>query len=230
MSADYCHYSEEQVRESGLLSPERMAEVSATIDTRISLCYDSMGSVIPGAKLADCGPKKGRLLFARFDYATAEEYMRREVMFGVLTDAELTLINDQCMSAQSAAREAERFAKAEKVDAWDGGAFLGDDYFVDMDELCDRIVSDGDEWPEYVWASKPTTVFTGASVADVVESAIADSGWEDMDEHDFNGTAELQAALDKFTEANKSVVAYYPDYSKAILMTAWKAASEEVST
>jgi len=223
---DYCHYNETQVRESGLLSPERMTEVTAAIDARISPCFDAHGVEIPKAKLADCGPAKGRMLFMRFDHDRDMEYMRRDIMAGVLTDAELELINDACLSAQSAAKDAERFAKAEKVEAWDGGAFWGDEYFADMEELCDRIVSDGGEWPEYVWAAEPETVFTGLDVADVVEDAISNHGWEDMDVNDFNGVAELQAALDKFTEANAAVHSYQPNYKKAVLLAAWKAAEQ----
>lgn len=224
MNNNYCHYSETQVRESGLLSPERMAEVSTAIDARISPCFDAQGREIPQAKIADCGPIKGRLLFARFDYATAEEYMRREIMAGVLTETELALINKTCLSAQSEAKESERFAKAEKVEAWDGGVFYGDDYFASIDELCDRLTEENDKWPQYVWTAEPETVFTGCDVADVVESAMADRGWEDMDVHDFNGVAELQAALDKFAEANATVHSYQPNYKKAVLLAVWKEA------
>lgn len=226
MTTTYCQYNETQVRESGLLTAERMAEVSREIDARISPCFDREGREIPQARLADCGRHKGRLLFARFDYATAEEYMRREIMSGVLTDDELKLINDQCTGAHQAAQDAERFDKAEKVEAWDGGAFWGDDYFSSMDELCDRIVSDGDDWPKYVWAAEPRVVIDGLRVSDVVEHQMCDRGWEDMDMHDLHGVDELQAALDKFTEANKGVMSYEPNYKKAILMDAWKAAEQ----
>lgn len=221
---DYCHYNETQVRESGLLSPERMAEVSAAIDARISPCFDAQGVEIPKAKIADCGPKKGRLLFMRFDHDQDMEYMRRDIMAAILTDEELELINDRCLSESSAAKEAEQFAKAEKVEAWDGGVFYGDDYFASMDELCDRLNDDNDDWPKYVWAAEPETVFTGCSVADVVEDSISNSGWEDMEVDDFKGVAELQAALDKFTEANAGVHAFHPNYKKAVLLAAWKEA------
>lgn len=220
---DYCHYNETQVRESGLLSPERMAEVSAAIDARISPCFDAQGIEIPKAKLADCGPTKGRMLFMRFHHDPDMEYMRRDIMAGVLTDAELEMINERCLSERSAAKEAEQFEKAEKVEAWDGGVFFGDTYFSSVDELCDTFEQDG-EWAEYAWTATPETVFTGLDVAGVVEDAISNHGWEDMDVNDFHGVSELQAALDKFTEANAAVHSYRPNYKKAVLLAAWKEA------
>ncbi len=218
----FCYYSEEQVRESGLLSPERMVEVSAQIDARIEPCFDRAGNKLAEAFIAEC--PDGRMLFARVDSDGQREYLRRSVLAGVLTDSELEMINARC-SAQSSAREnAEHFAKAKKVEAWDGGAFLGDDYFSSMDELCDCIESDGSEWPEYVWAARPQLVLRDLDAADLLQSEIENRGWEDMDIHDFHGVADLQAALDKFKEANASVKSYWPDHSTAILLAAWKAA------
>ncbi len=93
-----------------------------------------------------------------------------------------------------------------------------------MDDLCDHLESAGEEWPEYVWAAKPTTVIQGLDVASVVEHRIEAHGWEDMDDNDLNGVAELQAALDKFEEANATVKSYWPDYTTAILLAPWKQA------
>lgn len=220
----YCQFSEDQIKESGLLSPERMAQVSSAIDARIVPCCLPDGKALKNAFVADQG-EEGRFVYARCDSPHAVEYMRRCCLPAVLTAEELELINETCLEARSAEMDKERFAKAKKVEAWDGGAWLGDRYFDTMDDLCDHLACEGDEWPEYVWAAKPQTVISSLDVSDVVEHQICDLGWEDMDTGDLNGVAELQTALDKFVEANASVVSYRPDYGTAILMAAWKGAS-----
>ncbi len=218
----YCYHNEDQLRESGLLSPARMAEVTAQIEARIEPCFDRAGLELKHAFIAEC--PEGRMLFARVDSDGQREYLRRSVLAGVLTDSELEIVNRDCSSAQEASKSARDFEKAKKVEAWDGGAWLGDRYFPSMDELCDHLESEGDEWPEYVWAAAPMTVIYARDVADVYESQICDRGWEDMEASDLNGVAELQAALDAFTKANETVKSYLPDYKIAVLLAAWKAA------
>jgi hypothetical protein len=153
--------------------------------------------------------------------------MRRGCLPAVLTAAELELINRTCLDARSSEQEKAHFAKAAKVESWDGGAWLGDRYFSSMDELCDHIESHGEKWPEYVWAARPQTVIGSLDVAGVVENQITDRGWEDMETSDLNGVAELQAALDRFVEANAAVHSYVTDYSTAILLGAWKNQRQE---
>lgn len=218
----FCYHGEEEIRQSGLLSPERMAEVSTTIDARIEPCFDAKGVKIANAFIAEC--PEGRMLFARADDDSSRAYLRRSVLAGVLTEAELELVNKRASGARASVQDAERFAKAKKVEAWDGGAWLGDRYFSSMDELCDHLESDGEEWPVYVWAAEGQVVIPGLGVDDVVEHYVCDRGWEDMSIDDLHGVAELQAALDKFVEVNKGVESFNPDYSTAILLAPWKAA------
>lgn len=215
-----CHYTEQQVRESQLLSPERMTEVSAAIDARISSAYDADGREIPQAKVATLGPD-GRLLFARLDGDSAVEYMRRTLLPHVLTDDELTLVNNHCSSAWKTSKEKSRFEKAEKVKTWDSFVYHDDHYAASVEELLCRFDSEA-EWPEYVWATEPTVVIPSLDVSDVVEHHVCERGWEDMDTDDLEGVAELQAALDRFVEANKGVCSYHPDYKKAVLLSAWR--------
>jgi len=219
----YCQFCEDQIKESGLLSPERVAEVSAALDARIVPCCLPDGTPLKNAFVADHG-EEGRFVYARCDSANTVEYMRRSCLPAVLTPAELELINETCLDAREVTQNKERFAKAKKVEAWDGGAWLGDRYFSTMDELCDHLESEGEEWPEYVWAACPTTVISTLDVADVVENHISDRGWEDMETSDLNGVAELQAALDAFIKANEGVVSYLPDFKTAILLAPWKQA------
>lgn len=217
----YCQFNEDQIRESGLLSPERMAEVSAALDARIVPCCLPDGSPIQNAFVADHGAE-GRFVYARCDSAHTVEYMRRSCLPAVLTAAELDIINETCLDAREAEKNGERFAKATKVEAWDGGVWLGDRYFSSMEDLLDRLEDDEEEWPEYVWAACPSVVIGKIDVADVVENQICDRGWADMETSDLNGVAELQAALERFTEANASVVSYQTDYRTAILLAGWK--------
>ena len=219
----YCQFCEEQIKESGLLSPERVAAVSAAIDSRIVPCCLPDGTPIKNAFVADHG-SEGRFVYARCDSPSMVESMRRSCLPAVLTTEEMKLINETCLDARSAELDKERFAKAQKIEAWDGGAWLDDRYFSSMEDLCDHLECEGHEWPQYVWAAKPQTVIDGLDVSDVVEHQICDRGWEDMDTGDLNGVSELQAALDRFVEANASVKSYEPDYRTAILLAPWKQA------
>lgn len=218
---EYCHYNEQQVRESGLLTPERMAEVSAAITARIEPCFDRAGREIKDALIGDLG-EGGRTLFPKVDNQHTMEYVRRTVMACVLTEQELKLINDRCIEAGSAIKNAERFAKAQKVESWDGGVFHGDDYFASIEEMIDSLERNEEDWPEYVWAAESIRIVDDLRVGQVVENDIDDRGWEDMDLNDFSGVTELQAALDKFVAANEDVVSYRPDYSKAVILAPYK--------
>ncbi len=220
----YCQFTEGQIEESGLLSPERMAEVSAAINARIVPCCLPDGKALTNAFVADHG-EEGKFVYARCDNASAFEYMRRSVLPAVLTPEELECINEHCLSARETELNEKRFKEAKKVEAWDDGAWLGDNYYHSMDDLCDHLECEGEEWPEYVWGAKPKTVIHEIDVADVFECQICDHGWEDMSVDDLKGVEELQAALNKFVEANAVVYSFLPDYKTAVLLAPWKAAN-----
>lgn len=119
--------------------------------------------------------------------------------------------------AKEAAKEAERFEKATKIaeSEYDGDHVMdGDSYYESVDDAIDQY-EEGQE-PEYVWACKTH----GIPMVDMgtVTCNILDNMWEDADESDLNGIEELQAALDAFNEANKSIQLWEPDYSTAILV------------
>ncbi|MDD2765610.1 MAG: hypothetical protein PHE83_16735 [Opitutaceae bacterium] len=214
---EYCPYTEAQVRESGLLPPERMKQVEADITARIRPCFDAGGNEIPNTRIADLGDQ-GREVFTRLDSDYNVEYLRRTVMAAVLTAEEIMLIQRSCLDAIEEARNKDRFAKAEKLAAWAGGVFMDDTYFPSLNHLRDHLANEGDEAPAYVWAAEPLTVIPKLEVADVVECPLAENGWEDMGVDDLEGVSELQAALDQFTKANAGVRSYRPDYTKAILL------------
>jgi hypothetical protein len=219
MKRPYSHYSWEQIKESGLLSDDRTAEVEKVIHSRIHPVHLPSGKEVPNAKFFDFGDGTG-ILQPLLDHDPEWTYAIRLLIPHILTVDEMDAINKLWWSATTERQEAERFEKAEKLTEWDGAVFLGDDFCTDMGEAMDRIndYNDDEERPKYVWAAKDQQVVDGADVSDVLERFIEANGWEDMDNHDFEGVEELQEALERFRDANQSLVAYFPDHTKAILV------------
>ena len=220
------YLSLDQVRESGLLSPERMAAVEAEIERRISIPRDEQGRPIETARLADLSPWP-RYLYPRMDHDPNWLYIRREIMAVVLTEQEREFLDKHALSAASARRNEAAFEKARKVLAseWDGWVTDGDNYWESveayMDANADRLLDDGEPYThKHLWAAKPRQVIVGRDVTDVFESQMCDRGWDDMDVDDLNGVAELQKALDAFVEANRSVISYSVDYGVAVMLDA----------
>lgn len=220
------YLSLDQVRDSGLLSPERMAEIEAEIERRISVPLTVDGQRIETARVADLSPWP-RLLYTRMDHDPNWMYIRREILAVVLTPEEREFLDKHALSAVAKARDAKRFAEATKVKDvdWLGGVFFGDDYFASIDELYDKWAElvrydemGFNDHPAYVWAAREQRVIHELTVADVYENHIDDWGWEDMGAEDLDGVAELQAALDAFAKANEKIVSYVPDYRTAVLI------------
>lgn len=132
-------------------------------------------------------------------------------------------ICDACRKIKDAEREAERFQKAEKLIAWTGHVFLEgtgrNGYSDDVGDFWDYWECDhdeSDEKPKYVWACKENH-FAVADIDDLTER-IADNGWEDFDPDCLNGLDELKAAVEKFNVANKDLICYEPDFTRAVLL------------
>ncbi len=137
-----------------------------------------------------------------------------------------------CANLDRDRRESEkeklRFEAAEKIQEqdWDGwvcceGISHQDGYFQSTGELRDYLAWSADDGaeenvPEYVWACKKNA-FVKVGLDDIMR-VFEDEGWEDFDSDDVHGKKELEAALQAFMEANKDVVSYLPDYTKAILL------------
>lgn len=223
MSEIYCHYTLDQVRESGLLTAERMKEVEEQIEARILPCFGPKGKEIESAKIADMGDKW--LLFPRMDHEHNYEYLRRSLLPIVLTAEELKRINESCLDARRENVEAERFEKAEKITDWSGpvyceGIGYSDGYFHNMEELLDHLDSDDDEEvcerPKYAWAcdSNPCCWLDYGSI---IEDATQEAH-ESFDAGQLHGEDELKAALERFNEANKGFVSWTPNYKRAVLI------------
>lgn len=132
-----------------------------------------------------------------------------------------------CRKRKEEERERERFENAEKVkaDDYDGVLYVegmsgdyGDGYFSGLETLLDYCGDEDSDPPEYAWVCKPCH-FASLDI-DRVLSYIGDGGdaYEDFDYDDLVGVKDLEKAIDAFNEANKGIVSYQPDYTKAVLL------------
>jgi hypothetical protein len=229
----------EQIKESGVLSEARIAELEGVIESRITGCYTHDGRKVENSFIAELGtrPDSKLMLYPRVetgDYMGA--YMRREILISLLTDEETHLIHDCCATLISQKKRAERFEKAVKIPQieWDGWVTDDDEFYPSVEDYLDQWVSDNTEWdvekghsvlregvelPTFVWATVSRQVIpSGLDASDILNHYIEDRGWEDMDVYDLDGVEELNRALEAFTKANEKVVSYSTDYSKAILL------------
>lgn len=219
-------YGMSDILESGLLSPERIAEIEAAMHFDTSPACDAQGQLAVNAKIITQGGKRVLILDGS-DQDYAREYHRRNHFAEFLTQAEIKLINDRTFSARAARRDAEQFEKAEKIDAGDWSGWVcdgGDRFDSSVDDWLERWAenyTEDDDIPTHVWAAEPEMVLArGLDVGGILQSDIEARGWEDMDLDCFAGTTELQAALDHFVYTNRDVVSYRENPKKAILVEA----------
>ena len=223
-----CHYSEDEIRDAGLLTPERLAEVRALVDARILPCFTADGREVPEARIADLG-KRAYALFPRLTSATDDDYMRKMILAIVLTHEELRRINSACELARAAKTDRGRFMRAAKFGTWDGGVVFAGAHYESVHALIEHLDHVGDGWPEYVWAAEPVPVIPHFSVETVVGGFLLERGWEGIQLTDLNGVPELKQALAQFIAANATVFSYQPDYCKAIMLESWRKASPDLN-
>ena len=216
-------YQMSDILGSGLLSPERIAEIEAAMAADTSPVFDKNGALAVNAKILTRDGKRV-LILESTDSVYAKDYQSSIHFAEFLTQGEIALLNDHMLSARATRRDAELFEKAEKVDAadWDGWVSEGDTYHSSVDDWLDDWASrhePGDDLPTHVWAAEPEMVLgAGLDIEDVLQNAIENRGWEDCDSSCFAGTTELQAALDHFVYINRDVVSYRENPKKAILV------------
>jgi len=128
--------------------------------------------------------------------------------------AEFRTICDACIDKREAEKERDLFDKAEKLTSWGGPIFYFDKYYCDVDTFLDDLPPEF--LPEYVWATNPVQ-FVHLN-ADSITESVLDDAYEDFDLQDLRGMVELQKAVTAFNEANAHHVAYYPDYTLAVLI------------
>lgn len=215
-------YQMSDILESGLLSPERIAEIEAAMAADTSAVYDANGKLEVNAKIITKGGKRVLILDGA-DQDYARDYHHRNHFAEFLTQSEIATLNYKTFEARHARRDAEQFEKAEKVDGedWSGWVFDGETYHSSVHDWLEHwydIYEPGSNLPTHIWAAEPEAVVRDLSVDDVLLNDIEARGWEEMDSDSFAGTAELQAALDAFVAANREVVSYHENPKKAILV------------
>lgn len=215
-------YQMSDILESGLLSPERIAEIEAAMIADASSLFDKNGALAVNAEVVTQDGKRV-IIVGGIEEGHMRDYHRRNHFAEFLTQDEIKLINDHTFSARAARRDAEQFEKAEKVDAadWSGYVLEGDTYYPSVDDWLDSWADrheSGDDIPTHIWAAEPEVVAPELSVGEILESHIEARGWENMDSDDFAGVGTLQAALDAFVAANREVVSYRENPKKAILV------------
>lgn len=212
----------DQIKDSGLLSLERMAEVESEIQSRFEPLFSKEGQELKNLNqywLSKDGEKKHYLVM---EHGGAKEYAEREVMQEVLTQEEIELVDKNCFKAQQEQRDAAAFEKAEKILAanWNGWVYWSE-YHDSVESFLDWwecYYHEEDVKPTYIWACKPVRVIDDINAADIAERFIEDNGWDEMALSDLNGLDDLDKALKKFIEDNKDIVSYDVDYSKAIML------------
>jgi len=150
------------------------------------------------------------------------------------TKEEEKIIRDEERSEfekREAAKEKERFNKAEKIKFSDfkgqNTLFFSESYgdgeegyFSELENLFDSVIEgvgyQYDLWPTYIWATRKVPLISKKDQFEVYESDLEET-FEDSHNH-IDGIEDLQKALDEFVECNKDNCCYWPDYSTALLI------------
>lgn len=222
------------VAASGLLPPERIEELGAEIERRITGCFDSEHHPVTNACIAEF-PDGRKMMYTLGAHDPEGSYVRRELLDALMTDAEVNLVIQCYHTLTDQQRELERFAKAQRVPEaeWDGWVCDGDEYFEDTDAYWEKWYEETMKWdnetktfvlypdtipPVYVWAARPRPVIPTLDVESITEHYVCDRGWEDMSSNDLEGFADFERAIDQFVKANEKVVSYECDYSTAVIL------------
>lgn len=120
--------------------------------------------------------------------------------------------------------EIDRFNRARKISAseysdWVYRDGAGNNGFAESWEdwmESWRFKHGEEEPPKYVWACN--SVHFAFTDLETITEPILDRAPEDYDERDLFGIPELEAAIERFNEANRDVVSYEPDYTRAVLL------------
>jgi hypothetical protein len=137
-----------------------------------------------------------------------------------------TRLHRHCSDERSRKWNASRFEKATEVTECDGMVYSPDfngireGYFTDADEFVESYL-DHVEWQEVELPDRPEFLFCTTphemrriDIGDVLERMTSDINEDD--DPKFDGTKELQAALDAFYQANDWYKAFDTDYTRKI--------------
>lgn len=125
---------------------------------------------------------------------------------------------EDCIRKRRDKEERDTFEKAEKLRVYSGMVYHEGAYYPSVDDLCDSLLGIGEEVPRYAWACTAEP-FVKVDVDRILER-IEEDGYEDFDSSGLIGLGEFRAAAALFEKLNKDVVAYWPDYSRVVLIPA----------
>lgn len=128
-----------------------------------------------------------------------------------------------CLDCQKISRnnwEKTKFDKAQKVKYKDYGEdyfFFNDSYYETLEDLLDSQC-EGDDPPDYAWASK-YTAGPKLSLDRYLEEYDEEMGGDNNEfpSENLKGLEELKTAILKFNETNKDNKYYFPDESIAVI-------------
>jgi hypothetical protein len=122
----------------------------------------------------------------------------------------------ECIDRERDAKEQAQFEAAKKIQAKDYNGFLsrdgfGSDGYASIDDMLDDP-----DCPEWAWATKEVR-FAYGSVDDIT-SPISERSYPDFEVSDLHGIPELEAAIEKFNEANKDQICYQEDRTRVVIL------------
>lgn len=224
MSNKHLNYNFDQIKESGLLSAERIAELERTIEACKIDIYDKEGNPLRlKPEWQVWKTPKGTFISLK-GTESARKYSECLVLVDLLTEAEFESINSRCSEENRRRMDKERLRKARRefIDTYAGGVWWGDTFYRDVEDFYEALA----EYDEVInseiilWATHKTPVVGSLDISDIVGHLIDDLGWEDMTIDDLYEVEAFSAAVTAFREANRDVVSYTPDYSLALVLPA----------
>lgn len=124
---------------------------------------------------------------------------------------------------QASQTEKSRFEKAVKIkfSDWECEQFYKDgEFYIDLDMFFDEMIEAYgyvfEDWERYVWPTIEKPYITKKEAFRVYQDDL--EGLSDECDWPVDGEKELQDSLDEFVRMNQDNVAFYPDYSTALLI------------
>ena len=135
------------------------------------------------------------------------------------------LYHTKCENLNREDFEQSRIDKAEKLEKWNSWVFWNDKFYPDVDSFLDENYTECEkigggtedvllnDLPEYIFCCKEVPF--RKVYLDSIISEICEDSYENA-EDDIVGQEDLEKALNKFNELNKSLKSYEPNYNKVV--------------
>ena len=205
------------LKDSGLLTNERFQELTDYVsDDKFTEVRLDNGAVIDSWRRHEPSGE----VFCNWETHKNSHYILSLCLEHILTDEEIALVNKCGDDVYRETKNRQMLEKAIKIDYqnYDGYFYaegIGREYFNDLEDLEEECADYDIELPEYAFACESNKIVK-LSFDDLYDR-ISDRAYEDFDGYDLTGVEELEAAIEKFNEANKDLICYNPDFTKVIL-------------